>query len=209
MRFPSQLTQPFPKTVPWLVWGFFKLILPFVDPNTREKIKFNEDIRNFVPAEQLWKEGYKGDLRFEYDHKIYWPALSRLCDEKRAIKKARWIAAGKKLGESEAYMLGEGPIASMPAIPAPQATHVTIQKPVNVPVVAMAAVPVTAAAAQTVFVTLEKNISQPVPVPAQAILLPSEKKGVVASTVVDDDDDDDDDFFDAPEHYVPQRVSCG
>lgn len=88
------------------MWGFLKLITPFIDPITREKLKFNEDVRLYVPPEQLWTE-YKGDAEFEYDHDVYWPALLKMCEEKRTEKKARWVAGGKKYGESESYMNGE------------------------------------------------------------------------------------------------------
>lgn len=91
--------------VPWVVWGFFKLITPFIDPLTREKLKFNEDVRLYVPPEQLWKEN-GGDVDFQYDHAVYWPALIKLCDEKRAVQKQRWEKAGKRYGESEAYIKG-------------------------------------------------------------------------------------------------------
>lgn len=93
--------------MPWVVWGFFKLITPFIDPRTREKLKFNEDMTQFVPAEQLWTEYQaQGKLDFDYDHSEYWPALSKLCDEKRRERKERWIAGGKLVGESEIYLWG-------------------------------------------------------------------------------------------------------
>jgi CRAL/TRIO domain len=95
-----------PLAVPWVVWGFFKLITPFIDPLTREKLKFNEDIRIYVPPEQLWKE-FNGDLDFEYDHTAYWPAFISLCNQRRAEYKARWEKAGKHYGESERYLKGD------------------------------------------------------------------------------------------------------
>lgn len=88
--------------------GFFKLITPFIDPHTREKLKFNEDMRQYVPAEQLWTT-FKGDLDFEYDHSVYWPALIKLCSERHAARKARWGAGGKHIGESEDYLSGHTP----------------------------------------------------------------------------------------------------
>jgi hypothetical protein len=72
---------------------------------TREKLKFNEDMRQYVPAEQLWTE-FLGDLEFEYDHATYWPALLKLCEERHAEFKARWTKAGKNYGESEVYLRG-------------------------------------------------------------------------------------------------------
>lgn len=89
--------------------GFFKLITPFIDPHTREKLKFNEDMRQYVPAEQLW-DTFKGDLEFEYDHSVYWPALTKLCSERREARLQRWIAGGKQIGESEDYLAGHAPV---------------------------------------------------------------------------------------------------
>lgn len=91
--------------MPWVVWGFFKLITPFIDPLTREKLKFNEDMNKYVPSEQLWTE-FDGKLDFEYDHQAYWPALTQMCQQRRAARKERWIAGGKHIGESEDYMSG-------------------------------------------------------------------------------------------------------
>jgi hypothetical protein len=95
-------------TVPWVVWGFFKLITPFIDPLTREKLKFNEDMTQYVPKEQLWTE-FGGELNFEYDHSTYWPALRKLCEERRAAHVQRWEAGGKQIGELEDYLKGRAP----------------------------------------------------------------------------------------------------
>lgn len=62
-------------------------------------------MRQYVPPEQLWTE-FQGDLNFEYDHDVYWPALIKMCEEKHAELKARWINAGKNYGESEIYLKG-------------------------------------------------------------------------------------------------------
>lgn len=114
--------------MPWVVWGFFKLITPFIDPLTREKLKFNEDMSQYVPAEHLWTE-FSGVLEFDYDHATYWPALQKMCEERRAERERRWIAGGKQIGELEDYLTGhvaqgvapagsavaEGPAAEAPA----------------------------------------------------------------------------------------------
>jgi hypothetical protein len=88
------------------VWGFFKIITPFIDPVTREKLKFNEDMKQYVPPEQLWSMDWGGEMDFEYDHETYWPALNELCRQKREEKFRRWEAAGKEIGESEDYLTG-------------------------------------------------------------------------------------------------------
>lgn len=64
-----------------------------------------------MPPEQLWKE-FQGDCEFDYDHDTYWPALTKLCEERRLEQKARWEKAGKNYGEHEAYIRGATDIPS-------------------------------------------------------------------------------------------------
>ena len=92
------------------------MITPFIDPLTREKLKFNDNMRNHVPPEQLWNE-FHGDLEFEYDHAIYWPVLMKLCKEKQVLRRERWIKGGKHCGESENYLKGgtEPSVGSVPS----------------------------------------------------------------------------------------------
>lgn len=89
----------------FFILGFFKLITPFIDPLTREKLKFNEDMRQHVPPSQLLK-ATGGDVEFEYDHSVYWPALNALAAQKRQAYRERWIQAGKFIGEHEDYLKG-------------------------------------------------------------------------------------------------------
>ncbi|OLN86919.1 CRAL-TRIO domain-containing protein C23B6.04c [Colletotrichum chlorophyti] len=105
-HYPERLGRALIINVPWVVNGFFRLITPFIDPMTREKLKFNEDMRQYVPEEQLWKEFGDGKLDFEYDHSVYWPSLNATCKEKRDARTARWIAGGKLIGEHEDYLKG-------------------------------------------------------------------------------------------------------
>lgn len=91
--------------VPWIVNGFFKLITPFIDPLTREKLKFNDDMNKFVPSEQLWTE-FNGKLEFNYDHTVYWDALVKMCQSRRNEQHERWKKAGSVIGEHEAYLKG-------------------------------------------------------------------------------------------------------
>ncbi|KAI0024408.1 cral trio domain-containing protein [Xylariomycetidae sp. FL0641] len=105
-HYPERLGRALIINVPWVVWGFFKLITPFIDPLTKEKLKFNEDMKQFVPKEQLWTEFSGGEQQFEYDHSVYWPALMKLCGERRAEWTRRWEAGGKQIGETEDYLKG-------------------------------------------------------------------------------------------------------
>ncbi|KAM7186961.1 CRAL-TRIO domain containing protein [Rhypophila sp. PSN 637] len=104
-HYPERLGKALIINVPWMVNGFFKLITPFIDPLTREKLKFNEDMSQYVPKEQLWTE-FNGGLEFEYDHSTYWPALIKMCDERREARTQRWVAGGKQIGELEDYLAG-------------------------------------------------------------------------------------------------------
>lgn len=81
------------------------MISPFIDPVTREKMKFNESLRNWVPPEQLWKQS-GGDLEFDYEHDVYWPALDAETKRRRELYRERWVAAGKRIGEYEEYLRG-------------------------------------------------------------------------------------------------------
>ena len=106
-HYPERLGKACMKDVPWVMWAFFKIINPFIDPLTKEKMKFDVDLRQVVPPEQLLTS-YGGDCEFEYDHNAYWPALNGLVEEKRANMVKRWGAAGKRVGESESYLKGAG-----------------------------------------------------------------------------------------------------
>ena len=70
-------------------------------------MKFDVDMRKVVPPEQLMQV-YGGDVEFEYEHGVYWPALNTLADERRREIRQRWESAGKKIGESEKYLKGVG-----------------------------------------------------------------------------------------------------
>ncbi|KAF3384310.1 hypothetical protein F1880_002501 [Penicillium rolfsii] len=105
-HYPERLGRALVINVPFLIWGFFKLITPFIDPNTRQKLKFNEDMRKHVPASQLMKP-VGGDLEFQYDHSTYWPALNELAELRRKSYYERWVQGGKQVGEFENYLKGE------------------------------------------------------------------------------------------------------
>lgn len=105
-HYPERLGKALIINMPWMVVGFFKIIKPLLDPVTKEKLKFNEDMKTYVPAEQLSTDFSAGALNFEYDHSVYWPALVKLCDERREEQKKRWEQGGSVIGESELYLRG-------------------------------------------------------------------------------------------------------
>lgn len=102
---PERLGRALISELPWYVNTFFKLISPLIDPVTKEKMKFNEDLKKYVPVKQLWKT-HGGEMDFEYEHKLYWPALNEECAKRRAARKQRWIEGGKRIGEYEEYLKG-------------------------------------------------------------------------------------------------------
>ncbi|KAI4218011.1 MAG: hypothetical protein LQ349_008911 [Xanthoria aureola] len=104
-HYPERLGRGLVINIPWIVQPFFKLINPFIDPATREKLKFDHDLRLLVPPVQLLKT-HGGDVDFEYEHEVYWPALNELAAKRRAAMVERWETAGKKVGESEWYLRG-------------------------------------------------------------------------------------------------------
>ncbi|EKV10622.1 Cellular retinaldehyde binding/alpha-tocopherol transport [Penicillium digitatum] len=110
-HYPERLGRALVINVPFVIWGFFKLITPLIDPNTRQKLKFNEDMRQHVPPSQLMKS-VGGDVEFRYDHASYWPTLNQLAEQRREAYRERWIQGGKKVGESENYLKG-GTIPSL------------------------------------------------------------------------------------------------
>lgn len=68
-----------------------------------------------MPAQQLLKS-VGGDVEFEYDHSVYWPALNKLAEQRREAKLERWVQGGKQVGEVENYLKGQNiPSASQGA----------------------------------------------------------------------------------------------
>ncbi|KAE8411433.1 CRAL-TRIO domain-containing protein [Aspergillus pseudocaelatus] len=102
-HYPERLGRALVINMPFVIMGFFKLITPFIDPLTRQKLKFNEDLRQHVPAAQLMKS-MGGDVEFRYDHATYWPTLNQLADQRRAAYRERWVQGGKRIGEYENYL---------------------------------------------------------------------------------------------------------
>lgn len=88
-----------------MVTIFFKLLSPFIDPATKEKLRWNEDLRRYIPPEQL-AQFAGGVVRWEYDHNVYWVALNQLTEHRRKAYKERWVRSGRKIGENENYLRG-------------------------------------------------------------------------------------------------------
>ncbi|KAH9944856.1 CRAL-TRIO domain-containing protein [Amylocystis lapponica] len=101
-HYPERLGRALIAHLPFFINAFFKMVMPFVDPVSRAKMRFNPaPVKEglFVP-EQLVSE-WGGDCRFEYEHERYWPALVRMCTERKEQMKTAWREQGAKVGLRE------------------------------------------------------------------------------------------------------------
>ncbi|XXZ99438.1 Phosphatidylinositol transfer protein (PITP) [Meyerozyma guilliermondii] len=105
-HYPERLGKALLTNIPWLGWTFLKIIHPFIDPLTREKLVFDQPFPNYVPREHLDKD-FGGTLDFEYNHEKYWPALVKMAEEKRQRYFKRFEKFGSKVGLSEVDLRGD------------------------------------------------------------------------------------------------------
>lgn len=77
--------------------------MPFVDPITREKVKFNPEVyeEGYLTKDMVMKEWWNGDQDFEYVHEKYWPSLVKMCEERSSAWMENWRKLGGKIGTSE------------------------------------------------------------------------------------------------------------
>ncbi|KAH9481360.1 CRAL-TRIO domain-containing protein C23B6.04c [Psilocybe cubensis] len=101
-HYPERLGLALIINVPFLVNAFFKMVMPLVDPITRQKVKFNPEIfkDGFFTKDNVMRE-WSGDCNFEYQHEKYWPNLVSICEERVKIWFENWKALGAKIGISE------------------------------------------------------------------------------------------------------------
>ena len=90
-HYPERLGRAFVINVPFLLNAFYKMINPFIDPVTREKLKFNPDCvkEGHFESNMLIKENWGGDRTVEYVHEKFWPAWLELTGERREKQKER------------------------------------------------------------------------------------------------------------------------
>lgn len=99
-HYPERLGKALLTNIPRLGWIFLKLIHPFIDPLTREKLVFSEPFPNYVPSEQLDKE-FGGACDFQYEHDKYWPALTAMADHREKLYMKNFENLGGTIGLSE------------------------------------------------------------------------------------------------------------
>lgn len=76
--------------VPWYLNAFFSLVKPLLDQRTRDKIKFNPEMTDLMPRQQLGNE-FGGEHNYQYDPRVYLPALCTFCGIKEDGSREDWI----------------------------------------------------------------------------------------------------------------------
>ncbi|KAH3666689.1 hypothetical protein WICMUC_005506 [Wickerhamomyces mucosus] len=100
-HYPERLGKAFFANIPYLAYSFMKIMNPFIDPITREKIVLEEGkFTEFIDNEQLDKD-YEGLLKFEYNHEQYWPALSKSIKDLKSSHFEKFKELGGSIGLSE------------------------------------------------------------------------------------------------------------
>ncbi|CAK9438350.1 uncharacterized protein LODBEIA_P25740 [Lodderomyces beijingensis] len=106
-HYPERLGKALLTNIPWLGWTFLKLIHPFIDPLTREKLVFDHPFVNYVPKVQLDKD-FKGDVNFIYEHDKYWNKMIEISQDKKHKYFDRFEKFGAVVGLSEVDLRGDG-----------------------------------------------------------------------------------------------------
>lgn len=99
-HYPERLGKALLTNIPFLGRVFLKLIYPFIDPLTKEKLVFDADFINFVHQQQLDKD-FDGLVDFEYKHDIYFPAVVKISEARRKHYMERFHRFGAVVGLSE------------------------------------------------------------------------------------------------------------
>lgn len=64
--------------MPWWINAFFSGIQPFMDPITRDKIRFNPTLTELIDPQQLDLE-YGGEYNLEFNKDVYWKTITEFC----------------------------------------------------------------------------------------------------------------------------------
>ena len=118
-HYPERLGAAIIAHLPWLLYGFYKLINPFIDPVTRAKMVFNpvpddgglwrsaeardqdqDDAKLFEP-DQLVRDSWLGSAAFTYNHEVYWPALLSMSETRKKDMTRVWRELGGVIGIKE------------------------------------------------------------------------------------------------------------
>ncbi|GCF00942.1 hypothetical protein ZYGM_001160 [Zygosaccharomyces mellis] len=105
-HYPERLGQGILINIPWFAWAFLKMMYPFLDPETRQKVIFDEPFEKYIDPSQL-DAIYNGRLDFHYKHEIYWPDLTAKVKKVKEIQYSRFLKFGGIAGISEFDLKGD------------------------------------------------------------------------------------------------------
>ncbi|EJC98788.1 CRAL/TRIO domain-containing protein [Fomitiporia mediterranea MF3/22] len=77
-HYPETLGRGLVVNMPSILAFFYKGIAPFMDPVTRDKIRFNPDLLELIPAEQLDAD-FGGEFEYEFEPESYWSQIVEYC----------------------------------------------------------------------------------------------------------------------------------
>ncbi|KAL5519430.1 hypothetical protein ACEPAH_1113 [Sanghuangporus vaninii] len=77
-HYPETLGRGLVVNMPGILAFFYKGIAPFLDPVTRDKIRFNPDLLELIPAEQLDAD-FGGEFEYEFEPESYWSQIVDYC----------------------------------------------------------------------------------------------------------------------------------
>ncbi|GEQ72350.1 hypothetical protein JCM33374_g6037 [Metschnikowia sp. JCM 33374] len=104
-HYPERLGKALLTNIPLLAWTFLKIIHPFIDPLTREKLVFDQPFPEYVPVTQLDGD-FGGQVNFEYDHAKYWDKMVSMASERKKLYMKRFESFGSSIGLSEEDLRG-------------------------------------------------------------------------------------------------------
>ncbi|CAI5757609.1 unnamed protein product [Candida verbasci] len=114
-HYPERLGKALLTNIPWLGWTFLKIIHPFIDPLTREKLVFDHPFENYVPKQQL-DQDFNGNVNFQYDHEKYWNKMIEISQEKKLKYYQRFEKFGSIVGLSEVDLRGDDEELTYPVL---------------------------------------------------------------------------------------------
>lgn len=112
-HYPERLGKALLTNIPLLAWTFLKIIHPFIDPLTREKLVFDQPFPEYVPSLQLDKD-FGGRVNFDYDHEKYWGDMVSAAEEKKRKCIKRFETFGSVVGLSEEDLRGDDELLKHP-----------------------------------------------------------------------------------------------
>lgn len=112
-HYPERLGKALLTNIPFLGRAFLKLIYPFIDPLTREKLVFDANFADFVHKEQLDKD-FDGVVDFDYNHEVYYPKLVEMSHQRRTKYMERFSKFGGVVGLSEVDLRGDSEKLTIP-----------------------------------------------------------------------------------------------